>query len=210
MSDPARGVAYWFDFASSYSYLSTMRIEAAAARAGVALVWRPFLLGPIFQALGWETSPFRLQKAKGAYMARDIARRAAALGIPFQLPESFPSQSVAAARWAIAALETPAGPAFCRAVAGAHFGAGRALSEPELLADCAAAAGLDPETLARRAEDPALKPRLRENTEAAMRLGIFGAPSFIARGELFWGDEQLANALAWARAGRLAAPGDGA
>ena len=49
---------FWYDFASTYSYLSAMRIEALAAPAGVEIVWRPFLLGPIFQAQGWTTSPF--------------------------------------------------------------------------------------------------------------------------------------------------------
>ena len=84
-TDPnAAGLVFWFDFASSYSYLSAMRIEAAARKADVAIVWRPFLLGPIFNAQGWATSPFNIYPAKGAYMWRDLARRCGARAKPWQ------------------------------------------------------------------------------------------------------------------------------
>ena len=69
-------IEFWYDFASTYSYLSAMRIESLAAGAGVEIVWRPFLLGPIFRAQGWDTSPFNLYPAKGRYMVRDIERLA--------------------------------------------------------------------------------------------------------------------------------------
>ena len=65
---PTPAVEFWFDFGSNYSYLSAMRIEAAAARLGVRVLWRPFLLGPIFRSFGWNSSPFVLQEAKGQYM----------------------------------------------------------------------------------------------------------------------------------------------
>ena len=58
-------IEFWFGFGSNYSYISTMRIEAAASRSGLQVRWRPFLLGPIFRSFGWESSPFVLQAAKG-------------------------------------------------------------------------------------------------------------------------------------------------
>src|SRR5262245_52395838 len=61
-------IELWFEFGSNYSYLSVMRIEEAASAHGVRVVWRPFLLGPIFKSFGWETSPFVAQKEKGAYV----------------------------------------------------------------------------------------------------------------------------------------------
>src|SRR5262249_23574885 len=67
-------IEFWFEFGSNYSYLAVMRIEEAAARHGVRIVWKPFLLGPILRALGMETSPFVLNKHKGAYVWRDLAR----------------------------------------------------------------------------------------------------------------------------------------
>src|SRR4051812_19200685 len=71
---PSRILDFWFEFGSNYSYLSVMRIEPEAARLGVQIRWRPFLLGPIFRSFGWETSPFVLQKAKGEYVWKDMAR----------------------------------------------------------------------------------------------------------------------------------------
>ena len=66
---------FWYEFASPYSCLSALRIEELADEAGVTLRWRPFLLGPIFAAQGWNTSPFALYPSKGRYMWRDTARR---------------------------------------------------------------------------------------------------------------------------------------
>jgi 2-hydroxychromene-2-carboxylate isomerase len=70
----ARAIEFWFEFGSNYSYLSVMRIEDAARQRGVRIIWQPFLLGPIFRALGMETSPFLLQKQKGAYVWQDMVR----------------------------------------------------------------------------------------------------------------------------------------
>lgn len=199
---------YFVEFASTYAYLATMRIEAEAQKAGVALTWRPFLLGPIFAAQGWNNSPFNLYPAKGRFMFRDMERRAAALNLPFKRGEGvdFPVNSLVAARWALAALTSPQGPAFCRAVHAAHWGQGRDIAKTEVLADCARAVGLDPAVLAAAA--PEQKAALRANTDAAMALGVFGAPSFVvyrdgAAPELFWGEDQLTDALHWAQTGRL-------
>lgn len=64
-------IDFWYEFASTYSYPAAMRIERRAREAGVALRWRPFLLGPIFQTLGWNDSPFNIYAAKGQlYVAR--------------------------------------------------------------------------------------------------------------------------------------------
>ncbi len=201
-------LTFWIEFASTYAYLAIQRAEARAAAHGVALDWRPFLLGPVFRGQGWQTSPFLIYPAKGAFMWRDLARRAAALGLPLDRAGPFPAHSVAAARQALAALETPAGPAFCRAVSLALHGRGRDIADPAVLAGCAREAGLDPDALAAAA--PAMADRLRANTEAAIAAGVFGAPFFHAAGpaagtaEPFWGEDQLEDALSWAATGRLA------
>jgi 2-hydroxychromene-2-carboxylate isomerase len=103
---------FWYEFASTYSYLAVMRIEQLAAEAGVELVWRPFLLGPVFKAQGWETSPFKLFPDKGRYMWRDLEREAARLGLPFYRPKSFPQNGLLAARIAILGTETGWTPLF--------------------------------------------------------------------------------------------------
>lgn len=87
-------LTFWFEFASTYSYLSAMRIEVLAEEAGVGIVWKPFLLGPIFKAQGWDTSPFNLYPAKGKYMVRDMERIAEARGLKFRLPDPFPQNGL--------------------------------------------------------------------------------------------------------------------
>lgn len=191
-------LTFWFEFASTYSYLSVMRLPALAEAAGVDVTWRPFLLGPIFAAQGWTTSPFVLFAAKGNYMWRDVKRRADRFGLEFHRPDIFPQNGLYAARAAQLALSHPQGVAFCQNVFLAQFGAKQDISDPVVISACAAAAGLPEDALA-QIDDPANKHALRESTEDAARLGIFGSPSFMVDQELFWGDDRLEAALNWAK-----------
>ena len=100
----APALDFWFDFASTYSYPAAMRIGPLAAREGVAIRFRPFLLGPIFKAQGWDTSPFSLYPAKGQHMWRDLERLCEDLSLPFRRPEPFPQNSLLAARIAVFGL----------------------------------------------------------------------------------------------------------
>ena len=193
-------IDFWHDFSSSYSYPAAMRIEAAAAAAGVTVRWRPFLLGPIFKALGWEDSPFNLQPVKGRYMWRDLARTATALGLPFRRPEPFPQRSVLAARVALIGHGEGWGVDFSRRLYLAEFGDGDDIGDPRVVADVLAGLGRDGSVTVARAESDANKTRLRAETAEAERLGVFGAPTFVTGdGELFWGNDRLDQALQWAR-----------
>jgi 2-hydroxychromene-2-carboxylate isomerase len=194
---------FWFDFASTYSYPAAMRIAPLARDAGVAVRFRPFLLGPLFKAQGWDTSPFNLYPAKGRHMWRDLARLCADLDLPFGRPEPFPQNSLLAARVALVGSNAPWSEDFCRAVFRAEFADGRRIDDPAVLSDILARLQVEPAPVldAARADDN--KARLRAQTEAAQRLGVFGAPTFVtADGELFWGNDRLERALAWARNGR--------
>lgn len=198
-------LTFWFEFASTYSHLAAQRLEAEAAARGVETEWRPFLLGPIFHAQGWSSSPFNLYPAKGRNMWRDFARRAAKRGLPPVLaPEPFPQNGLLAARTAVA-LDPAQLPAYARAVYHAQFAEGADIADPETLRHALQTAGADPSALD-RAHGPEAKATLRANTEAAQRLGLYGAPSFTTEdGELFWGDDRLEDALDWA-AGRAPIP----
>ncbi|MFT3967301.1 MAG: 2-hydroxychromene-2-carboxylate isomerase [Sphingobium sp.] len=196
----AATVDFWFDFASTYSFLSALRIEGEAARRGVTVNWRPFLLGPIFAAQGWNDSPFNLYPAKGRYMWRDLERRAARFGIAFRRPDpdgpGFPQASLLAARAAIVALDQGQGPAFCKAVFTAEFAGGRDIADREVIAHIGETLGL--RDVLTGASSPDCKARLRANVEEAVATGLFGAPAFVVKGELFWGDDRLEDALDWA------------
>jgi len=129
---------FWYDFASNYSWIAARRIQAAARDAGVALQWKPFLLGPIFAASGWNDSPFNVYPAKGVYAWRDVARLADGLGLALTRPQPFPQNSLQAARLALA-LPEAALPAFTVALFAAEFEQGLGLSEAALRQALAAA-----------------------------------------------------------------------
>ena len=189
---------FFYEFASTYSYVTAMRIAPLAEAAGVTVRWRPFLLGPIFKQQGWDTSPFNLYPAKGRYMVRDCERQCAALGIAFRLPDPFPQNTLTAARVALAALAEGWGEEFSRAVYRAQFAEGRQIGSAEVVGAIVRDLGRDDAVLA-RAQSDAIKQELRATTEEAQRFGIFGAPSFVAGGELFWGNDRLEQALAHAK-----------
>ena len=203
MKVPSLG--FWFEFGSTYSYVSAVRIEEAAEAAGVGVVWEPFLLGPIFAEQGWDDSPFNVYPAKGRYMWRDMERLCSGNGIPFEKPSRFPRSSVIAARVACLAKATgePWLPGFARAVFRANFAEDREIGEAEVIRSILDSVGLPGARIVERAGAPDNRPRLREQTRRAAELGIFGAPSFVVGGdELFWGNDRLEDALAWASGGR--------
>lgn len=190
-------IEFWFDFASTYSYPAAMRIEDAARERGRTIAWRPFLLGPIFRELGWNDSPFNLQPAKGRYMWRDLERICDGLGIPFGRPSEFPRNGLLPARVVCAADGADWVPAFVRRVYTANFGEDRDIADPGVVLGCLDGLVADPQALLAAAGEAEMKARLRENTERAAALGIFGAPSFTVGDELFWGNDRLEAALEW-------------
>src|SRR5689334_6901025 len=145
---------FFYEFASTYSYIAAMRIAQLAQAAGVTVRWRPFLLGPIFKAQGWDTSPFNLYPAKGRYMVRDCEREAAANGLTFRLPEPFPQHTLLAARVAVAALEEGWGEEFSRNVYRAQFAERRQVGDAQVIGDIVNSLGRNAAaTLARAGSD---------------------------------------------------------
>jgi 2-hydroxychromene-2-carboxylate isomerase len=200
---PAPVLDFWFDFASTYSYLAAMRIGPLAERADVRVRFRPFLLGPIFKAQGWTTSPFNLYPAKGRNMWRDLERSCADLQLAFRRPDPFPQNSLLAARVALAGLDQTWGEGFCRALFCAEFADGCRIDDAAAIGNILAKLKIDPQPALAAAQSDDIKTRLRAQTDEAQRLGLFGAPSFTtADGELFWGNDRLEPALRWATGAR--------
>ena len=197
MTKPA--IDFWFDFASTYSYVTAMRIAPLAQAMGVAVRWRPFLLGPIFQAQGMDNSPFALFPVKGRYMWRDMKRLCDGIGVPFLRPSAFPQSSVLAARVALIGLREGWGEDFSRAVFRAEFAEGHVISDRAAIEQILNNLGLSAADVLGRAQSDAIKAELRAQTEEAAQRDIFGAPTFIAADqELFWGNDRLEQALQWA------------
>ncbi|MBW9102745.1 2-hydroxychromene-2-carboxylate isomerase [Paraburkholderia phenoliruptrix] len=192
---PARDIEFWFDFGSNYSYLSAMRIEAEAAARGVRVLWRPFLLGPIFRALGYDNSPFVLQKEKGAYVWKDMERQCRKYGLAWTGPSVFPRAALLALRVALLGAQREWIAAYCREIMQQNFVHDRDIGSVEVVSEALAKLGLPAQQIIADAQSDANKLRLREQTEAAAAKGIFGAPTFFVGNEMFWGNDRLDDAL---------------
>jgi 2-hydroxychromene-2-carboxylate isomerase len=197
-SAPVPQIEFWFEFGSNYSYLSVMRIEDAARRHGVGIVWKPFLFGPILRALGMETSPFLLQKEKGAYVWQDMKRQCRKYGLRWAQPTTFPRLAVLPMRVALIGAGEPWIGAFSRAVMELNFVHDRDINEPAALAPVLSGLGLAAADILRQAQTDAIKAQLRAQTEQAREKGIFGAPTFFIGEAMFWGNDRLDDALLFA------------
>jgi 2-hydroxychromene-2-carboxylate isomerase len=194
---------FWYEFASTYSYPAAMRVDSLADARGVGLVWRPFLLGPLFSSYGWRDSPFNIYPAKGRYMWRDIQRVCDALGLPLKRPEPFPQPSLLAARVALA-LEGAERANFSREVYAAEFGRGLPISDRATIAALLVKLQLDPEAALRRAESDSNKALLKAECARAAEIGVIGAPCLVTEdGEVFWGNDRLEQGLDWAAGARV-------
>jgi 2-hydroxychromene-2-carboxylate isomerase len=188
----------WFDFGSNYSYLSVMRIEDAAYRLGVRIAWRPFLRGPIFQALGMQNSPFVLQKEKGAYVWRDMVRQCRKYGLRWRQPTTFPRLGVLPSRVALLGANQPWIGTFCRRVMEFNFVLDQDINQPDQLTPILAELGLPAADILDQSRQETTQLRLREQTEQARARGIFGAPTFFVGTEMFWGNDRMDDALLFA------------
>ena len=179
---------FWFEFGSTYSYLSAARIEDAAIASGVPILWEPFLLGPIFAEQGWDDSPFNVYRAKGRYMWRDVERLCARYRIPFAKPSRFPRNGLLASRVACLARATSEHwlSEFVRAVFRANFAEDREIecaAEIRSILDSLGQPGMD---LIEQAQTPENKLRLRTDATGS-RAGDLWRPELRGRRGAFLG-----------------------
>lgn len=192
-------IDFWFSIGSTYSYLTVARIAGVEASEGVTFDWRPFSVRAIMKEM--DNIPFVNKPVKARYMWRDIERRAAGYGLPATLPAPYPLQQFDLAnRVAIVGREE----GWCRDYVVATYrrwfvDGQEAGSEPNL-SESLAEIGQDAEAVIARARSDATEQAYLAATDAARALGIFGSPSFVVDGELFWGDDRLEEAVAWRKA----------
>lgn len=187
----AEPIDFYFDFSSSYSYIGQKRLRELALEHGREIRWKPVALGAIFKSLG--SGPFSPESAKGAYVWKDVERSAADAGLVYRWPTPFPFNSLTAARifYYIAAKDEAKAVEWAQAVFGASYGQGRDCSDPAELAEIAKDLGLDAEKLLNAAQQDEVKDKLKQATAEAMQKGVFGAPSFVVDGEMYWGADRI-------------------
>lgn len=188
-------VDFYYDFVSPYAYLASTQIEEICKRHGASVRSKPFLLGAVFQATG-NSSPIT-NPAKAAYMTKDLDRWRAFYGIEGGMPSNFPINTVKSLRAALAADQQGAQVPFAHAMYRAYWVDDRDISDDAVIADVADGVGLDGAAIVAATAAGAIKQQLRDNTEAAVAAGAFGAPCFVYRGELYWGNDRL-QLLEWA------------
>jgi 2-hydroxychromene-2-carboxylate isomerase len=186
---------FFYDVGSPWTYLAFHKIEEVAAEAAAQLVWKPILVGGVFNAVnpGVYAARANPTKARSGYMAKDLADWARQYGLRIVWPPSvFPVNSVAAMRGVLAAFDAGRGVEFSRAAFEAYWGEDRDISREEVLSDVAARVGLDPAELLARIATPELKQRLRANTDELVARGGFGSPTiFVAGDDLYFGNDRL-------------------
>jgi 2-hydroxychromene-2-carboxylate isomerase len=190
---------FWFDFASTYSYVAAARIERLCADAGVRLVWKPFALGPIFALQGWDDSHFNLNPRRGTYMWRDMERLTTKFGLPWKRPSLFPQNSIPALRVACTIAAEPWCADYVRRIYTANFGENRDISDESVIREILRELGQNADEVLATSASHEHRGDLRANTDKAIELGIFGAPNCVVGEELFWGEESLEDAIAWAK-----------
>jgi 2-hydroxychromene-2-carboxylate isomerase len=188
---------FYFFYGSIHTYLSVMRIEALAAKAGVELRWHPFNLREIL--IEQNNTAFARNPVRLAYNWRDIERRAARLGIPFKGRAPYPVEpDLLSSRVGMIAAAEGWCADYTKATFRAWFLDGKPAGVPSSVNSVLVDLGRKPAPTVARAAAPEIAARLKDETDAARRLGIFGSPSFAVGTEIFWGDDRLDEAIAFA------------
>ncbi|MCG6560802.1 2-hydroxychromene-2-carboxylate isomerase [Ruegeria sp. 1NDH52C] len=197
-----RPIDFWFSIGSTYSFLTVMRLPVYVREHGVKITWRPFNVRSIM--IEQKNIPFADKPSKSAYMWRDIERRAAKYGLSASLPAPYPLQNLALANQvALLGMKEGWGEDYAVATYRRWFQQGEPAGSEPNLSDSLKEIGQDPVRIIEIANSAQIEDALALETEKAKTLGVFGAPSFLVDGEVFWGDDRLDDAVSWARSGRV-------
>lgn len=187
----SKTVEFFFDVGSPASYLASTQLPALCAEQGARLVYRPMLLGGVFQATG-NASPASVP-SKGAYTQKDFQRFARRYGVPFQQNPFFPINTLVLMRALIGTqLHMPERfEALLAAVFKALWQDQLNLGEPQVVGEVLTRAGFEPMAVLALTAQQDVKDALKASTEEAVRRGVFGAPSMFVGDELFFGQDRL-------------------
>jgi 2-hydroxychromene-2-carboxylate isomerase len=195
-------IVFYFDFISPYAYLGSIGIERIAAKHGREVDWRPTLLGiSVLKVMGLKPIPDT--PLKGPYMVHDVPRFARFLGVAYHEEAPIKMAPLPAARAFTWAKDRDASNAkkLARAIFHAHWAEARDMSLPDAVAKVAETVGFEAQEVLDAIEDETVKKRLREHVDAALAAGVFGTPTFVADGEMFWGADRLDQVERWLATG---------
>ncbi len=186
-------IEFFYDIGSPYSYFAASQMAGLAVDTGATIIWRPFLLGGVFKASG--NQPPIAVPARGPYLVKDLQRCSAQLGAPLRMPSRFPLNTLQTMRVLIGLPESEL-PAASLKLFRAYWFDDMDVSAPEVLANLLGAAAVA------RAGDDAIKQKLKDNTEEAVRRGAFGAPTLFVGDEMFFGADRIPQLRWWLAQGK--------
>ncbi len=191
-------IDFWFSIGSTYSYLTVMRLADVAGASGIDFRWRPFNVRHVM--IEQKNIPFKDKPVKTAYMWRDIERRAKGYGLTPSVPAPYPLPELVLANL-VATLAAEEGwvEDYVQSTYRHWFENGEPAGEDPNLSSSLIEIGRDPELVLPRVQSEEIVGALETATEEAMELGVFGSPTFVVDGEVFWGDDRLEDAILWAR-----------
>lgn len=193
---------FWYSIGSTYSYLTIMRLDEWCDEHDATVNWRPFNVRTVMSEQ--KNVPFAGKPIKSAYMWRDIERRAAKYHLHAQLPAPYPISDLALANQvALLGMSDGWGKAFTQNLYRIWFEDGIEAGSEAAISEALHRCQQDPRLTLARARSPDTVAALETQTDQATKLGVFGAPSLVVRGEVFWGDDRLDDALSWARVGHV-------
>jgi 2-hydroxychromene-2-carboxylate isomerase len=192
---------FYFEFASPYGYIASLRIDAIAAAHEREVAWRPIMLGAAMKVTG--SGPNMHLPLKGPYLLHDAPRFARLLGVPFKTPPVMPAHSLAASRayWWLEAQDPDMAKGFAQAAYHAHWGEGLDISTPEQVAAIGEQLGLPTSQVIAATQDAAIKAKLKAETDRSIERGVFGSPFIFVDDEPFWGADRLDQVERWLATG---------
>ena len=195
-------IDFWFSIGSTYSYLTVMRLAEVQKTQDVQINWRPFDVRHVM--IEQNNIPFKDKPVKSAYMWRDIERRAAKYGLSPQIPAPYPLKGLVLANQ-VATLGAELGwvEDYTCATYRRWFELGEPAGEDPNLSASLEEIGLDSAEVISDAQSGRIAKALSDQTDEAMQIGVFGSPTFVVEGEVFWGDDRLEDAINWSRNKRL-------
>ena len=192
-------IDFWFSIGSTYTFLSVNRIHDVEKKENIKFNWHPFSVRKIMMDM--DNIPFTppSKKIKSDYMWRDIERRAKFYGFEAKVPAPYPlSQFDLANQIAILGMNEVWGVSYVLKTYQRWFQQGKEPAVEPNLTEILEELNLDTSKIMEHAQDPKINDQYIKNTEEAYKKGVFGSPSFIYKGEVFWGDDRLEDCIKWA------------
>ena len=193
-------VNFWFSIGSTYTYLAVNRLQELAIKENIKFNWHPFSVRKIMMDM--DNIPFTppSKKIKSDYMWRDIERRAKFYGFEAKVPAPYPLKEFDLANQiAVLGMSEGWGVDYVVKTYQRWFQQGKEPATEPNLTEILQELNLDHQETIQKANDNKIKDQYLKNTESAYEKGVFGSPSFIFEGEVFWGDDRLEDCIKWIR-----------